>query len=169
MASRKLKDLRPGMRLAAIATKADFDRQAPPGTTLLIYCTHRPPEEQAILFRQGRSLRSILYKARQLEVVWDRPDLADILRNAPPQMSPDVVTWAGPGQSTHQYRVAIDAVPICAGRLLWKRADLYNLYGECAEANGLEWAQRWSKKKREKPHTQLRGFDWRLHIHDLEI
>jgi len=131
---------------------------------ILLYCTYRPAHEQARLYCQGRSRSAIEKKAAELEVEWERPDLAGMLRVIGPQRGP-VVTNAGPGQSIHQYRMAADGVPMIGGKPVWgastqRERDLWALYGECAEEAGLEWAGRWTRF-REFPHVQMPGANWR--------
>jgi peptidoglycan L-alanyl-D-glutamate endopeptidase CwlK len=66
------------------------------------------------------------------------------------------VTNAKPWQSAHQYRRAIDGVPLRNGKPLWKynSGDLeWQVVVEEAEKLGLEWAGRW-KTFREFVHFQ---------------
>ena len=133
---------------------------------VLVYCGKRSDEEQAILFRNGRKMALIKATATDLEKKWRRPDLAHILLSAPPQMGKVIKTWAAPGQSAHNYGMAFDGVPKHCGKLIWddktpEGLALWVRYGELIESIGLEWAGRWARKKREFPHAQVRGFDWR--------
>lgn len=99
---------------------------------LLIYCSYRSPQEQAELYERGRS----------------QPG--------------KIATNARPWYSAHQYRRAVDACPIVAGKCLWtpfesraheqsfrRTGDLsflvreWRIFAECAELAGLEWAGRW--------------------------
>lgn len=163
MASRKLEDLQPETRervdgLLRAAQAAHFD--------VLIYCTLRPLAEQARLFRQGRSFSEIQAKANELERVWHRPDLAELLIGVGPQHGKTIVTWAGPGQSLHNYGCAIDGVPLVDGKPVWgtrrdEDAALWQRYGQLGKDQGLEWAGDWSPAKREFPHLQESGLDWR--------
>lgn len=163
MASRLLTDLLPPVQLQAHAFTA-YCMQA--GLEVLIYCTYRPEAEQAVLFRMGRSLFEIKQKAKELEREWNRPDLAELLLTTPPQLDPVVRTWAGPGQSIHNYQMAFDAVPLVAGRPMWSAELLEDLHrwevmGELAESAGLEWGGRWPEKKMDRPHCQAQKVDWR--------
>lgn len=164
MASRRLNDLAPTTRERALnllqgAEGAHFG--------VLIYCTHRPVAEQARLFRQGRSLSAIHDKARELERVWKRADLAELLIAVGPQTERRIVTWAGPGQSLHNYGFALDAVPLIGGKPCWdpeaspEATGLWQRYGELGLAAGFEWAGNWPHNKREFPHVQEPGVDWR--------
>lgn len=134
------------------------------GLDVLIYCMHRSPEEQARLYRRGRSLRRIRQKADRLAQHYERPDLAEILMNVGPQYGRRA-TGAGPGQSYHQYGRAFDGCPLVDGKPLWETDDpwemaLWEAYGEVGEEVGLRWAGRWHGKRREFPHMQLAGAHW---------
>ncbi|RCX32090.1 M15 family metallopeptidase [Thioalbus denitrificans] len=172
MASRRLDDLQPyvaemARELVRLADGAGLD--------LLIYCTLRSAEEQARLFRRGRALREIERKAREMEAL-GRSDFARLLMDVGPQYGPGPVTWAGPGQSLHQYGVALDAVPLRDGKPVWATAgadgrpdwgrpgvdgELWDRYGALGERVGFEWSGRWSPHHREYPHLQAAGVDWR--------
>lgn len=102
------------------------------GLAVLVYCTRRSNEEQAQLYAQGRT--------------------------APGR----IVTYARPGQSAHNYGLALDFVPLLAGRPQWKaptpeweRAVLLaeNCWLEC----GAKWA-----RLRDWPHVQLP--DWKSFV-----
>jgi len=170
MASRELSDLTPTMARTAMTVKNQFDKRAPAGVSLLIYCTYRRPEQQARRFRQGRTLATIEARAVQLERECSRPDLAEILRNAEPQRGKRRVTNAGPGQSIHQYRGAFDAAPIRDGAIVWGTKDpadaaLWALYGDVVLESALEWAGNW-RRGREFPHAQSSTLDWHALIRE---
>jgi peptidoglycan L-alanyl-D-glutamate endopeptidase CwlK len=161
MASRDLNDLQDRINEMA---RSLLDRCADEGLEILIYCTLRPLEEQAKLFRQGRSLRQIRAKAEELRNRWGRPDLADLLLDVGPQ-SGRRVTYAGPGQSMHNYGLAFDAVPLSGGKPLWQTTKpedkaMWESYGRLGVEQGLEWAGNWSRFK-EFPHMQEEGARWR--------
>jgi len=166
MASRNLHDLVP-----SVATKA---KQivwlcAEYKVDLLIYCTYRTVEEQARLYRNGRSLPAIRKKAMELERTYGRKDLAEILMDVGPQYGDRIVTWAGPGQSMHNYRLAFDAVPIVDGKLQWAiDATEWRVYGRACKEVGLEWAGTWVLNKREFPHAQDVGVSWKDLIEDFD-
>lgn len=105
------------------------------GLELLVTCTTRTMQEQADLYAEGRT--------------------------APGH----IVTNAQPGQSAHQYGMALDFVPIINGKPCWDDSNpVWEIAGKLAESCGLEWAGRWSKF-REYPHVQLPN--WLSHIaHD---
>lgn len=160
--SRDLNDLQPQTRerakqLLLLAGEA--------GLTLLIYCTLRPLDEQARLYRQGRSLATIQDKADELSDAFGRPDLAEILMGVGPQHG-RIVTSAAPGQSYHNYGLAIDGVVLRGGKPVWGHTSNEDLsywtrYGELAEDVGFKWAGRWRGRSREFPHLQEPGVDWR--------
>jgi len=94
------------------------------GIDLLITSTYRDNESQAQLYAQGRT--------------------------APGK----IVTNAGPGDSYHNYRCAIDVVPLLNGKPDWDGshpvwAEIGRLGKEC----GLEWAGDW-KSFKELAHFQ---------------
>ncbi len=100
------------------------------GIEILITSTYRDDECQAALYAQGRAIKG------------------------------DRVTNAQPGQSMHNWRVAIDVVPLRAGKPVWATtgpdAQLWLRIGQLGESVGLEWAGRW-KKFREYAHFQYTG------------
>lgn len=82
-----------------------------------------------------------------------------------PQAGRAIVTYAGPGQSMHNYRLAFDAVPMRDGKPVWgtRQPDdlaLWKRYGTIGEAVGLEWAGSWTRL-REFPHMQEPGARWK--------
>lgn len=96
------------------------------GVDVLVYCTHRSAAEQAVLYAQGRVSKG------------------------------PIVTNAKPWESWHQYRRAIDAVPMRAGKPLWTynaKDPEWRALVEEAEKAGLEWAGRWRLFK-ESVHFQ---------------
>lgn len=101
------------------------------GIDLLITCTYRCPQDQDKLYAQGR--------------------------NGNPGK---IVTNARAGDSLHQYRVALDVVPLRDGKPVWGTTgadgELWQRIGELGESVGLEWAGRWVKF-REFPHFQFTG------------
>ena len=102
------------------------------GVDILVYCTYRSPEEQNVLYAQGRT-------------------------------SPGKkVTNARGGESLHQYRCAVDLVPLRAGKPIW---DVFH-HGvmepewltlvTAAKSLGIEWAGDWVNFK-EYVHFQFTG------------
>jgi peptidoglycan L-alanyl-D-glutamate endopeptidase CwlK len=108
--------------------QALLTRSAEAGIDLLVTSTYRDMESQAALYAQGRT----------------RPGAR--------------VTNAKPGQSFHNWRIALDVVPLRQGKPVWgttgEDGRLWQRIGEIGEACGLEWAGRW-KKFREFPHFQF--------------
>jgi peptidoglycan L-alanyl-D-glutamate endopeptidase CwlK len=67
------------------------------------------------------------------------------------------VTNAKAGQSWHNYRCAVDVVPVVAGKPRWDVKDeVWQQVGALGKAAGLEWAGDW-KKFKEYPHFQYTG------------
>ena len=96
------------------------------GIDLLVTSTYRDKESQAALFAQGRTLPG------------------------------RVVTNAKPGESFHNWRCAVDVVPIVNGKAVWDDNALWLKIGVIGESCGLEWAGRW-KTFKESPHFQYTG------------
>ena len=147
---------RAARRFLALADQASLD--------VLIYCTYRSPEEQAYLFRSGRALEVIERKAEELERTYKRRDLAAVLREATPNPGHHIKTYAGPGQSYHQYGRAFDFVPMGQGKPIWGtmlREDrlAWDACGELVREAGLDWAAKW-RTWQEYPHAQLPGPRW---------
>jgi len=139
------------MRAKAEAIRAACAKN---GVDLLIYCTLRDPYEQARHYRKSRTIQQIIAKAHELT---DRGyhNLANVLIHVGPQPGKigRHITWAGPGESWHQYRQAFDAVPMCEGKCLWSFEDYqeeWEIYGQAVEAAGLRWGGRF----RDYPHAQ---------------
>jgi peptidoglycan L-alanyl-D-glutamate endopeptidase CwlK len=66
------------------------------------------------------------------------------------------VTNAKPGQSTHQYRIAFDFVPLIHNKAVWNNAELFTQCGEIGEKVGLEWSGRFLTF-RESAHFEYKG------------
>jgi len=96
------------------------------GITVLVTSTYRDPKEQAELYAQGRT----------------KPGKK--------------VTNAKPGQSFHEYRVALDLYPIVNGKIDFAGAhvDTWKKIAEFFKAEGFEWAYEW-KTFKEMPHFQM--------------
>jgi peptidoglycan L-alanyl-D-glutamate endopeptidase CwlK len=99
------------------------------GLDPLVTCTLRSNAEQALLYAQGRTVPGL------------------------------IVTNAKPGQSAHNYGLALDFVPMVNGKPEWSgKHPHWARLGALAEEAGFEWAARWVKF-RELPHIQLHN--WR--------
>lgn len=104
------------------------DRLAAQGIRLRVVSTYRTREEQARLYAQGRTVRG------------------------------DIVTYARPGESPHNYGLAIDVLPVPDTSRNWKRlrktaADVgFSLLGEWdpGHLQHPQWPQvlAWLRKKR---------------------
>jgi len=154
MSSRLLTDLTPEVGEKA---KRILEVLESVGVELLIYCTLRTLEEQAVLFRQSRSWGEIQIKITKLR---NRGFgfLADILNRVGPCYGPHV-TYAAPGESWHNYSEAFDSVPMLGGKPVWrysKAPEHWDAYGESVRCVGLQWAGEWPNFK-EKPHAQLQS------------
>lgn len=107
--------------------KAMIDACKAEGIDLLITSTYRDNASQEALYAQGRT--------------------------APGK----VVTNARAGQSFHNYRCAVDVVPIRNGKAIWDAKDpVWQRIGAIGKAAGLEWAGDW-KRFKEFPHFQYTG------------
>lgn len=115
---------------ARARVQAFLDACSKAGIDILITSTYRDQEAQAALFAQGRT--------------------------APGKR----VTNAKPGQSFHNWRVAIDVAPLRAGKPVWGTTGpdgvLWERIGKIGESVGLEWAGRWDTF-REFAHFQYTG------------
>jgi len=97
------------------------------GIDLLVTSTYRDNESQNALYAQGRT--------------------------APGK----IVTNAKAGQSFHNFRCAVDVVPLVAGKPCWNVKDpVWQTVGKLGKEQGLEWAGAWVKFK-EYPHFQYTG------------
>lgn len=96
------------------------------GVDYLVTCTYRTREEQADLYAQGRT----------------KPGRK--------------VTNAKPGQSLHQYRVALDIYPAVNGKIDFagSQTKAWQTIAKHFIAEGFEWAYNW-KRFREMPHFQM--------------
>lgn len=100
------------------------------GIDLLVTSTFRDNESQDALYAQGRT----------------KPGAR--------------VTNARGGSSYHNYRVALDVVPIVGGKPVWgttgKDGQLWLRVGAIGKSVGFEWAGEWDSF-REFPHFQFTG------------
>ena len=97
------------------------------GIDLLVTSTYRDNESQNALYAQGRTTAG------------------------------RIVTNAKAGQSFHNYRCAVDVVPIVNGKPRWDAKDeVWQTIGKLGKAEGLEWAGDW-KRFKEYPHFQYTG------------
>lgn len=136
MASRKLEDLAPLFRARVAEWLADCHAES---LEVLVYCTYRSHNEQADLYKIGRTVKG-----------------AGVTKTRPMGRK---VTNAKPGQSAHQWGLAIDFVPMKNGKLLWGDTKRYDHAIKLAEARGME-----SLRPYELAHLQVAGFDWREYM-----
>ena len=137
------------------------------GLTVITLDCYRDPWTQARLYRQSRLRTAIDAHIATLEKR-GYPELAAILEGVGPQRGTlyEHVTYAGPGESWHQYGMAVDLVPrYDSKRLLWDipigrgtpeseaAAAMWDLVGAAASHVGLEWAGTWPSPDR--MHVQM--------------
>jgi peptidoglycan L-alanyl-D-glutamate endopeptidase CwlK len=97
------------------------------GIDLLVTSTYRDNESQNALYAQGRTTAG------------------------------KVVTNAKAGQSFHNYRCAVDVVPIVNGKPVWDTSyQVWQTIGKLGKEAGLEWAGEW-KTFKEMAHFQYTG------------
>lgn len=96
------------------------------GIDLLVTSTYRDNESQDALYAQGRTIPG------------------------------NIVTRAKAGQSWHNWRCALDVVPLVNGKAIWDDQALWKKVGEIGRSCGLEWAGDWVTFK-EFPHFQYTG------------
>lgn len=97
------------------------------GIDLLVTSTYRDNESQDALYAQGRTVPG------------------------------KVATNARSGQSFHNYRCAVDVVPIRNGKPVWDAKDpIWQTIGKLGKQAGLEWAGDW-KRFKEMAHFQYTG------------
>lgn len=97
------------------------------GIDLLVTSTYRDMESQAALFAQGRTTAG------------------------------HIVTNAAQGHSFHNYRCAIDVVPLVNGKPDWDTSHpVWQTIGQLGKQAGLEWAGDWASFK-EMAHFQYTG------------
>lgn len=97
------------------------------GIDLLVTSTYRDNESQNALYAQGRTTAG------------------------------KIVTNAKAGQSFHNYRCAVDVVPLVNGKPVWDtKFQIWQTIGKLGKEAGLEWAGDW-KTFKEMPHFQYTG------------
>jgi len=107
------------------------------GIDLLVTCTLRTLDEQARLYAQGRTTAG------------------------------RIVTNAMPGQSAHNFGLAVDVVPIVDGKPDWSGTDgVWKQVGELGQAAGLDWLGAPGSPFLEYAHFQLPN--WKVVAQQLE-
>lgn len=70
----------------------------------------------------------------------------------------EVGTWAKPGESLHNFGLALDIAFFGKDPYLEKNPEfdrLWKRYGKICDRYGLEWGGNWPGKKKDRPHCQL--------------
>ena len=96
------------------------------GIDLLVTSTYRDSDSQNALYAQGRTAPG------------------------------NIVTRAKAGESWHNWRCALDVVPLVNGKAIWDDQAMWKQVGEIGKSCGLEWAGDWVTFK-EFPHFQYTG------------
>ena len=164
--SRSLNDLVPEMKIKAenVRNKCRLN-----GVDILIYYTLRSLKEQAILYRQSWMDSSVIQTKIDSLKAKGFDFLAKILVEVGPQKYTGWVTSAAPGESYHNYGMAIDAVPLKGNEPLWNykgNEKEWDIYGEAVESEGLTWGGRF--KRTDMPHAQLTSDSNPLRSHTPE-
>lgn len=133
------------------------------GISIIISCTFRTLQEQAILFRRSKSGHQVEAKIQQF-LKNGYESLAMALREVGPQVTGPRLTSAAPGESPHNYGLAFDFYPLIGGKLAKETAVEWKACGQIASNLGLEWGGSWSKRNIDRPHVQTLNFDYRSHI-----
>lgn len=141
MASRKLEDLHP---LVKLKVERFLEACKHDGIDVLITCTYRSAKEQEALYAQSREPLANVNKKRKIVGLSPITEIENKRK----------VTNAKAGQSMHEFKLAIDMVPIIAGKPVWDvKSPLWQKIGKHGKKVGLEWAGDWTKFK-EYPHFQ---------------
>ena len=146
-----LATLNPEPRAMFQAFLADCEAR---GHHLLVYCGRRTLEEQARLYRRSRNSLEVGHKVDALRS-GGFGFLADVLERVGPQAQGPWATNAAPGESWHNYGMAIDAVLMVDGKPDWDTHSMpeWVEVGNIASQHLLEWAGNW-QKSREYVHFQ---------------
>jgi len=121
--SRSLNDLRPECRRLVDPW---LDDCAAAEIDLLVTCTLRSMQDQAILYAQGRTTPG------------------------------PVVTNAKPGQSAHNYGLALDVVPLIHGKPDWSgNSPVWTEVANLGQARGLQWLGAPDSQFREMAHFEV--------------
>ena len=124
------------------------------GLPMLVHSGLRSLEDQARLYRRSRSPLQIGHKVDELREA-GFGFLADKLESVGPQPTGPWATNAAPGESWHNYGMAIDAVLLVDGKPDWNTHFMpkWHQVGLIAVEHSLEWAGNW-KKSQEFVHFQ---------------
>lgn len=111
------------------------------GIIMVPYQTRRTPHEQAIFWRQSRP-KNLIVKAIKMLRASGAPFLARTLETVGPRSGPHV-TNALPGESWHQWNMALDCYWELNGKAIWSTATRsngvngYKIYAREASKFGL--------------------------------
>ena len=130
----RIATLHPAIRDKAKAFIIRADKEL--GIKLRVYSAHRSWQEQKALY-----LRT--------------SDGIDNDRDGRIDEADERVTFAAPGESYHNYGLAIDVVEIKNGKALWNNPN-WNKIGALGKSLGFEWGGDWRGAKRDRPHFQMR-------------
>ena len=118
---------------------------------LRVFYTRRDCHEQARLWRQSRSSEEIRRGVREL-----RRNGADWVADCIIDCGPQYGRWATnakPGQSWHQWGLAVDCFVAAGGRAIWDSSHVgYQRYAAIAQELGLEAGAYW--RRRDAVHVQ---------------
>lgn len=134
----RLQLLHPAIREDAIKAYNEAVLATPKGVHPFITQTLRTFEEQAVLYAQGRTTPG------------------------------KIVTNSKPGQSYHQYGLAIDFVIQVGGKVIWEVDNNWMIVVNCFRDNGFFWGGEF-KSLKDYPHFEKTlGFNWQqlLALHD---
>jgi peptidoglycan LD-endopeptidase CwlK len=121
--SRSLDDLKPEFRAPVDPWLVDC---AAADIDVLVTCTLRTLQDQAVLYAQGRTTPG------------------------------SIVTNAKPGQSAHNYGLALDVVPLVHGKPDWSgNSIVWQHIAQLAQARGLDWLGAPGSPFKEQAHFQM--------------
>lgn len=130
--------LHPGIRQSAIDAYSKAVNDTPTDVRPLITSTLRTFDEQAAIYAQGRT-------------------------------SPGaIVTNSKPGQSYHNFGLALDFVLVIHGKLIWEVDNNWMIVVNSFKEYGFDWGGGW-KGFKDYPHLENRlGMNWKqmLALHD---
>lgn len=110
--------------LLASRVRLIIESAARQGVTLYVDSGYRSSEEQNKLYAQGRTTPG------------------------------EIVTYKRGGESQHNFRNAVDLVPILNGRPSWSESFDWSLIGRLASQVGLNWGGNWNNFV-DRPHVEL--------------
>lgn len=129
----RLMQLHPSIRDEAIEAYNEAVKLTPVGVHPFITQTVRTFAESDLIYQQGRTLPG------------------------------KIVSNAKPGQSYHNYFLAIDFCLIIGGKSIWdEKNPNWKIVVDCFKKRGFEWGGDWKGKLKDYPHFQKTlGYNWR--------